>query len=106
MTALTDKQAWDGSEPLNITIKAVKDEDGPGGRLIISGAYAGFCHLYCSNFHCNPDTGIGMSPDELTKNLVSRRVGYVSSLYNNDMCDIGYTREIWHNRVPSKGRKQ
>ena len=37
LTALTDKQAWDGSEPLNITIKAVKDEDGNGGRIIITG---------------------------------------------------------------------
>ncbi|PPQ69873.1 hypothetical protein CVT24_003208 [Panaeolus cyanescens] len=49
--ALTDKSIYDGSQPLNITIKAVKDEDGKGGRLIIS------------------DTGIGMSPEELTTNL-------------------------------------
>jgi len=51
LTALTDKGVWDGSNPLNITIKAVKDDDGKGGRLIIS------------------DTGIGMSPAELTTNL-------------------------------------
>lgn len=51
LTSLTDKQVWDGAEPLNISIKAVKDEDGPGGRIIIS------------------DTGIGMSPEELTANL-------------------------------------
>ncbi|KAG6814166.1 hypothetical protein H0H92_000842 [Tricholoma furcatifolium] len=50
LTALTDKDVWNG-EPLNITIKAEKDEDGNGGRLIIS------------------DTGIGMSPEELTNNL-------------------------------------
>ncbi|KAG5646569.1 hypothetical protein DXG03_002872 [Asterophora parasitica] len=50
LTALTDKGAWNG-EPLNITIKAVRDEDGKGGRIIIT------------------DTGIGMSPDELTINL-------------------------------------
>jgi heat shock protein 90kDa beta len=48
-----DKQVWDGTAPLNVSIKAVKDEDGKGGRLIIS------------------DTGIGMSPEELTRNLVS-----------------------------------
>lgn len=36
LTALTDKGLWDGS-PLNVTIKAVKDEDGKGGRLIITG---------------------------------------------------------------------
>lgn len=36
LTALTDKSLWDGS-PLNVTIRAVKDEDGAGGRLIITG---------------------------------------------------------------------
>ncbi|KAG6919444.1 hypothetical protein DXG01_006327 [Tephrocybe rancida] len=50
LTALTDQNVWNG-EPLNITIKAEKDEDGKGGRIIIS------------------DTGIGMSPEELTTNL-------------------------------------
>ncbi|KAI5123403.1 hypothetical protein M0805_006109 [Coniferiporia weirii] len=51
LTSLTDKQVWDGTMPLNITIKAVKNEDGPGGRVVIA------------------DTGIGMSPEELTANL-------------------------------------
>ncbi|KAL5527454.1 hypothetical protein ACEPAG_6245 [Sanghuangporus baumii] len=51
LISLTDKRVWDGSEPLNISIKAVKNEEGPGGRVIIS------------------DTGIGMSPEELTANL-------------------------------------
>ena len=37
LISLTDKQVWDGSEPLNVSIKAVKDEDGKGGRVIISG---------------------------------------------------------------------
>ncbi|CAK5275651.1 unnamed protein product [Mycena citricolor] len=50
LTSLKDKSLWDGSE-LNITIVAVKDEDGKGGRLIIS------------------DTGIGMTPAELSTNL-------------------------------------
>jgi heat shock protein beta len=27
---------WNGADPLNITIKAVKDENGKGGRIIIS----------------------------------------------------------------------
>ena len=40
LTALTDKEAWDGSESLNITIKAIKDEDGPGGRIVITGECA------------------------------------------------------------------
>jgi heat shock protein beta len=51
LTALTDKGVWDGVDPLNITIKAIKNEQGPGGRLVIS------------------DTGIGMTPDELKTNL-------------------------------------
>ncbi|KDQ64486.1 hypothetical protein JAAARDRAFT_117992 [Jaapia argillacea MUCL 33604] len=51
LTSLTDKQVWDGVDPLNVTIKAVKNEDGVGGKLIIA------------------DTGIGMTPEELTKNL-------------------------------------
>ncbi|KAF9259497.1 HSP90-domain-containing protein [Marasmius fiardii PR-910] len=51
LTALKDKRAWNGIDPLNITIKAVKDEEGTGGRIIIS------------------DTGIGMSPEELRANL-------------------------------------
>jgi heat shock protein beta len=40
ITALTDKDVWNGVDPLNITIKAVKNEDGPGGRIIISGENA------------------------------------------------------------------
>lgn len=51
LVSLTNKSAWDGVDPLNITIKAVKDEDGKGGRIIIT------------------DTGIGMSADELKINL-------------------------------------
>jgi heat shock protein beta len=51
LTALTNKSIWDGVSPLNITIKAIKNEDGSGGRIIIS------------------DTGIGMTPEELTTNL-------------------------------------
>lgn len=39
MTALTNKEVWDGVSPLNITIKALKDEEGTGGRIIISGAF-------------------------------------------------------------------
>lgn len=46
---MTDKSVWNGFDPLNVTIKAEKDEN--GGRLIIT------------------DTGIGMSPEELTTNL-------------------------------------
>ncbi|KAF8559124.1 HSP90-domain-containing protein [Imleria badia] len=51
LTALTEKALYDGVSPLNVTIKAVKNEDGVGGRIIIT------------------DTGIGMSAEELTDNL-------------------------------------
>jgi len=51
LIALTDKNVWDGADPLNITIKAIKNESGTGGRIIIA------------------DTGIGMTPEELTTNL-------------------------------------
>lgn len=49
--SLTDKGVWNGGDPLNITIKAEKSEDGKSGKLVIS------------------DTGIGMSDQELTANL-------------------------------------
>ncbi|KIJ37350.1 hypothetical protein M422DRAFT_260010 [Sphaerobolus stellatus SS14] len=39
LTALTDKSLNIGDSPLNITIKPIPDEDGPGGRLIITGSY-------------------------------------------------------------------
>ncbi|TFK75925.1 HSP90-domain-containing protein [Pluteus cervinus] len=51
IVSLTNKDAWDGASPLNITIKAYKDEDGKGGKLVVT------------------DTGIGMSKDELARNL-------------------------------------
>ncbi|TFK55689.1 heat shock protein Hsp90 [Heliocybe sulcata] len=51
LTALKDSSYHYGADGLNITIKAVKNSDGPGGKLIIA------------------DTGIGMSPEELTTNL-------------------------------------
>jgi hypothetical protein len=47
ITALTDKGVWDGVEPLNITIKAIKNEDGPGGRLVISGEYTLMQLFFC-----------------------------------------------------------
>ncbi|KAK0468346.1 Hsp90 protein-domain-containing protein, partial [Desarmillaria tabescens] len=51
LISLTDKTVWDGSDPLNITIKVEKNEDGSEGTLVIA------------------DTGIGMSPEELKQNL-------------------------------------
>ncbi|KAJ8482248.1 hypothetical protein ONZ45_g15022 [Pleurotus djamor] len=51
LTALKDKSIWDGSNPLNITLKLVKPEGEQPARIIIA------------------DTGIGMTPEELTTNL-------------------------------------
>ncbi|KAL0949963.1 hypothetical protein HGRIS_009983 [Hohenbuehelia grisea] len=51
LTALKDKSIYDGANPLNITIKMVKPEGENPGRIIIT------------------DTGIGMTPEELTTNL-------------------------------------
>jgi heat shock protein beta len=50
LTSLKDKSVWDGANPLNITIKAVKDEDGKSGRIIITGMYTYFveCTLVLS----------------------------------------------------------
>ncbi|KAH9918203.1 heat shock protein Hsp90 [Epithele typhae] len=50
LTSLTEPESLSGAEQMNVTIKAYKDSDG-AGRLVIT------------------DTGIGMTPDELTKNL-------------------------------------
>ncbi|KAI0092064.1 Hsp90 protein-domain-containing protein [Irpex rosettiformis] len=50
ITSLTDKQVLGGADDLNITIVAHKNEDGTA-KLVIR------------------DTGIGMTPEELTKNL-------------------------------------
>lgn len=52
ITSLTDKEVLGGAEELNITIQAFKEEDGKT-KLVIR------------------DTGIGMTPEELTANLVS-----------------------------------
>ncbi|CUA69091.1 Endoplasmin [Rhizoctonia solani] len=51
LISLTDKSYQIPDSPLNITIQLVKDAEGPGGRVIIT------------------DTGIGMTADELAKNL-------------------------------------
>lgn len=50
LTSLT-KKGFGNDDPLNITIKAVEDEDGKGGRIIIT------------------DTGIGMTKQKLASNL-------------------------------------
>ena len=40
LTSLTEPDVLTGAELMNITIKAVRDEDGSGrGRIVITGAY-------------------------------------------------------------------
>lgn len=67
LTALTDEGTWNG-DPLNITIKAVKNNDGKGGHIIISGKVD--IVQECQLSTVRTDTGIGMSPEELRTNLV------------------------------------
>jgi heat shock protein beta len=38
LTSLT-KKGFGNDDPLNITIRAVEDEDGKGGKIIITGRY-------------------------------------------------------------------
>lgn len=45
LTSLTDRSIWDGSDHLNITIQAFKDEAGNGGRLVIAGMSTRFSVL-------------------------------------------------------------
>lgn len=52
---------------LNITIKALKEADGSGGRIIITGKSL-FFHVL-DNCTLVLDYGIGMSPEELSTNL-------------------------------------
>lgn len=67
MSSLTEPDVLTGAEQMNITIKAVKDEDG-AGRLIITGMFPQTCVI---RLHSRPplDTGIGMTPEELKNNL-------------------------------------
>jgi heat shock protein beta len=39
LVSLTDKDIIDSSTPLNISIKTIKNEDGNGGKLIITGTF-------------------------------------------------------------------
>lgn len=71
LTALTDKGLYNVNDPMNITIKAVKDESGSGGRLIITGMTL---PIHTNVTERVVDTGIGMTPEELSTNLVSTLV--------------------------------
>jgi heat shock protein 90kDa beta len=69
LTSLTNKQALDPEQPLNITIKAVKDEEGSGGRIIITGMRFAAFLTSLRPYTPSADYGIGMTPEELTTNL-------------------------------------
>jgi heat shock protein beta len=66
LTSLT-KKGFGNDDPLNITIKAVEDEDREGGRIIITGRFR--CNKVQHKSSLRTDTGIGMSKDELAANL-------------------------------------
>lgn len=66
LTSLT-KKGFGNDDPLNITVKAVKDEDGEGGKIIITGRSR--CDKVAAYSSLWTDTGIGMSKDELAANL-------------------------------------
>lgn len=69
MTALTHEGMWDGSQ-LNITIKPVNGSDGSSGRLIITGILFYLVIFMALKLNVT-DNGIGMTPEEMAKNLVS-----------------------------------
>jgi len=71
ISALKDKSLWDGT-PLNITIRAYPNEDGKGGEIVIT------------------DSGIGMTPEELTANLGTLAKSGTSEFINKvDKDDAG-----------------
>ncbi|KAI6164847.1 cation-transporting ATPase [Pisolithus thermaeus] len=41
IVSLTEKGVWDGTSPLNVTVKAERDATGKGGRIIITGKWIG-----------------------------------------------------------------
>jgi len=47
LISLTNKEAWNGEDPLNITINAIKDVDGKSGRIVITGT----CQAYGKCYH-------------------------------------------------------
>ena len=98
LTALTDKNAWNGADPLNITIKAEKDEDGKGGRLIISGEgipalppftvlTTGLCRYWNWHVSGGANCKLGMF-SKLNDRLSAHSHPY-----------LGYIGEIWNFRV-------
>jgi heat shock protein beta len=69
LVSLTDKSIVDSGSPLNITIKAIKDEDNNGGKLVITGENHK-SSIPTPLTRC-ADTGIGMTPEEMITNLVN-----------------------------------
>jgi heat shock protein 90kDa beta len=85
LISLTDKSVWDGSEPLNITVKAIKNEDRKGGRLIISGMFYQTCLL------------------QLFKRLSRHRYWYVPGRVDQELGMIIITAEVLFAHTLSQG---
>lgn len=68
---ITLREGTADNNPLNITMQLLPNAVGKGGRLRITGMVTCHC-LVISSTSLTPlrvDTGIGMTPDELTNNL-------------------------------------
>ena len=74
LTSLTNRDMWDGSSPLNITIKTLPAEDGSSGRIVIAGKLFSLSNHPMALRLNTTDNGIGMTPEEMTRNLVRARL--------------------------------
>jgi hypothetical protein len=78
LTSLTNRDVWDGTSPLNITIKTLPAEDGSSGRIVITGKLFSLSSHPTALRLNTTDNGIGMTPDDMTRNLVRARLDQVT----------------------------
>jgi hypothetical protein len=96
LTALTEKSMWDGVSPLNLTIKAEKNSDGEGGRIIITGSYhsaqwsVAVLTVVPRHWHWHECSGIDNQPG---MSLVVLRSVSVTQQYFEY---LGYFGKVWN----------